>query len=73
MLFKHLKEMLGNILRRFIKTEEIKDKKASDLVILNVKEAKNQLGLKDIEIGKETEMLLKELNSLEATKERKKC
>ena len=65
--------MLGNILRRFIKTEEIKDKKASDLVILNVKEAKNQLGLKDIEIGKETEMLLKELNSLEATKERKKC
>ena len=40
LLFKHLKEMLGNILRRFIKTEEIKDKKASDLVILNVKEAK---------------------------------
>ena len=31
----------------------------------------NQLELKDIEVGEETEMLLKELNSLEATKERK--
>ena len=65
--------MLGNILRRFIKTEEIKDKKASDLVVLNVKDATNQLELKDIEVGEETEMLLKELNSLEATKEHKKC
>ena len=33
--------MLGNILRRFIKTEEIKDKKASDLVVLNVKDGTN--------------------------------
>ena len=65
--------MLGNILRRFIKTEEIKNKKASDLVVLNVKDAINQLELKDIEVGEETEMLLKELNSLEATKEHKKC
>ena len=40
-LFKQLKEMLGNILRRFIKTEEIKDKEASDLVVLNVKDATN--------------------------------
>ena len=31
--------------------------------------ATNQLELKDIEVGKETEMLLKELNSLEVTKE----
>ena len=31
----------------------------------------NQLELKDNEVGEETEMLLKELNSLEATKERK--
>ena len=30
-LFKHLKKMLVNILRTFIKTEEIKDKKASDI------------------------------------------
>ena len=65
--------MLGNILRRFIKTEEIKNKKASDLVVLNIKDAINQLELKDIEVGEETEMLLKELNSLEATKEHKKC
>ena len=42
LLFKHLKEMLGNILHRFIKAEEIKDKKASDLVVLNVKDASNQ-------------------------------
>ena len=65
--------MLGNILRRFIKTEEIKNKKASDLVVLNIKDAINQLELKDIEVGEETEMFLKELNSLEATKEHKKC
>ena len=31
----------------------------------------NQLELKDIEVGEETEMLLKELNSFEATKKRK--
>ena len=64
--------MLGNIFRRLIKTEEIKDKVASDLVVLNVKDATNQLELEDIEVGEETEMLLKELNSLEATKVGKK-
>ena len=72
LLFKHLKEMQGNILCIFIKAEETKDKKASDLVVLNVKGATNQLELKDIGVGEETEMLLKELNSLEATKEHKK-
>ena len=72
LLFKHLKKMLGNILRRLIKTEEIKDKKASDLFVLNAKEATNQLELKDVEVREETEILLKELNSLEATKEHKK-
>ena len=46
--------MLGNILRAFIKTEEIKDKKASDPVFLNVQDARNQLELKDIEVGEET-------------------
>ena len=64
--------MLGNIFRRLIKTEEIKDKVASDLVVLNVKDATNQLELEDIEVGEETETLLKELNSLEATKAGKK-
>ena len=64
--------MLGNILHRFIKTEEIKDKKASDLVVLNVKDATNQLEFKDIEVREETEVLVKELNTHEATKERKK-
>ena len=54
LLFKHFKKMLGNILRAFIKTEEIKDKKASDLVFLNVQDARNQLELKDIEVGEET-------------------
>ena len=73
LLFKHVKEMLKKYICRFIKAEEIKDKKASDLVVLNVKDATNQLELKDIEVGEETEMLLKELNSLEATKEHKKC
>ena len=72
LLFKYLKEMLRNILRRFIKAEEIKSQKASDLVVLNVKDATNQVELKDIEVGEETEMLLKELNSFEATKKRKK-
>ena len=71
--FKHLKEMLKNILCRFIRTEAIKDKKASDLLGLDVIDAINQLELKDIEVGEETEMLLKELNSPEATKEHKKC
>ena len=72
MLFKHVKEMLKKYICRFIKAEEIKDKKASDLVVLNVKDATNQLELKDIEVGEETEMLLKELNSLAAAKECKK-
>ena len=45
--------MLGNILRRLIKTEEIKDKKASDLVVLNVKDATDQQECKDIEVGEE--------------------
>ena len=63
---------MGNILRRLINTEEIKDKKASDFVVLNVKDATNQLELEDIEVAEETEMLLKVLNSLEAIKERKK-
>ena len=61
--------MLENILCRFIRTEEVKDKKASDLVGLDVKNATSQLELKDIEVGEETGMLLKELNTLEATKE----
>ena len=74
LLFKYLKEMLRNILRRFIKAEEIKSQKAKDLVVLNVKDATNQVELKDIEVGEETEMLLKELNSFEATKKNvKKC
>ena len=73
LLFKHLKEMLGNVLHRFVKTEENKDKKASDLVVLNVKDVINQLELKGIKVREETEMLLKELNSLEATTECKKC
>ena len=73
LLFKHLKEMLGNISRRLMKTEEIKDKKVSNLVVLNVKDATNQLELKDIEVGEGTEMILKELNGVKATKERKKC
>ena len=45
--------MLGNVLRRLIKTEEIEDKKASNLVVLNVKDATNQLKLKNIEVGEE--------------------
>ena len=72
MLFKHLKEMLENILRRSIKTREIKNKKANDLAVLNVKDSTYQLELKDIEVGQETEVLLKELNSLDATNEPKK-
>ena len=72
MLFKHLKEMLENILRRSIKTGEIKNKKANDLAVLNVKDSTYQLELKDIEVGQETEVLLKELNSLDATNEPKK-
>ena len=72
MLFKHLKEMLENILRRSIKTGEIKNKKANDLAVLNVKDSTYQLELKDIEVGEETEVLLKELNSLDATNEPKK-
>ena len=72
MLSKHLKEMLGNILHRLIKAEEIKGKKANYLVVLNVKDVTNQLEMKDIEVGEKTEMLLKELNSLEATKQHKK-
>ena len=47
------KRNLANILHRLIKTEEIKDKKASDLVVLNVKNATNQLQLKDNEVGEE--------------------
>ena len=39
LLFKHLKKMLRNTLRRFIKREEIKDKKACYIVVLNVKGA----------------------------------
>ena len=39
LLFKHLKKMLGNTLRRFIKREEIKNKKACYIVVLNVKGA----------------------------------
>ena len=72
MLFKHLKEMLENVLRRSIKTGEIKNKKANDLAVLNVKDSTYQLELKDIEVGEETEVLLKELNSLDATNEPKK-
>ena len=64
--------MLGNILRRSIKTGEIKNKKANDLAVLNVKDSTYQLELKDIEVGEETEVLLKELNSLDATNEPKK-
>ena len=64
--------MLENILRRFIKTGEIKNKKANDLAVLNVKDSTYQLELKDIEVGEETEVLLKELNSLDATNEPKK-
>ena len=52
--------MLGNISCSLIKTEEIKDKKVSNFVVLNVKDATNQLELWDIEIEEETEMLLKE-------------
>ena len=54
LLFKHLKEMLGNIFYRFIKTEEIKDKKAGDLVVFNVEDATNKLELNDIEVGEKT-------------------
>ena len=54
LLFKHFKKMLGNISRAFIKTEEIKDKKESNPVFLNVQDARNQLELKDIEVGEET-------------------
>ena len=64
--------MLENILRRSIKTGEIKNKKANDLAVLNVKDSTYQLELKDIEVGEETEVLLKELNSLDATNEPKK-
>ena len=64
--------MLENILRRSIKTGEIKNKKANDLAVLNVKDSTYQLELKDIEVGQETEVLLKELNSLDATNEPKK-
>ena len=64
--------MLENILRRSIKTGEIKNKKANDLAVLNVKDSTCQLELKDIEVGQETEVLLKELNSLDATNEPKK-
>ena len=64
--------MLKNILRRSIKTGEIKNKKANDLAVLNVKDSTYQLELKDIEVGEETEVLLKELNSLDATNEPKK-
>ena len=64
--------MLENILRRSIKTREIKNKKANDLAVLNVKDSTYQLELKDIEVGQETEVLLKELNSLDATNEPKK-
>ena len=64
--------MLKNILRRSIKTGEIKNKKANDLAVLNVKDSTYQLELKDIEVGQETEVLLKELNSLDATNEPKK-
>ena len=39
LLFKHLKKMLRNTLRRFIKREEIKDKKACYIVVLNVEGA----------------------------------
>ena len=64
--------MLENVLRRSIKTGEIKNKKANDLAVLNVKDSTYQLELKDIEVGEETEVLLKELNSLDATNEPKK-
>ena len=64
--------MLENILCRSIKTGEIKNKKANDLAVLNVKDSTYQLELKDIEVGQETEVLLKELNSLDATNEPKK-
>ena len=64
--------MLENILRRSIKTGEIKNKKANDLAVLNVKDSTYQLELKDIEVGQETEVLLKELNILDATNEPKK-
>ena len=64
--------MLENILRRSIKTGEIKNKKANDLAVLNVKDSTYQLELKDTEVGEETEVLLKELNSLDATNEPKK-
>ena len=64
--------MLENILRRSIKTGEIKNKKANDLAVLNVKDSTYQLELKDIEVGEETDVLLKELNSLDATNEPKK-
>ena len=64
--------MLENILRRSIKTGEIKNKKPNDLAVLNVKDSTYQLELKDIEVGEETEVLLKELNSLDATNEPKK-
>ena len=63
--------MLGNIFRRSIKTGEIKNKKTNDLSVLNVKGSTHQLELKDIEVGEETEVLLKELNSLDATNEPK--
>ena len=52
---------MANILHRFIKTEKIKDKKASDLVV-------NKLELKDIEVREETEMLLKVLIALKLQK-----
>ena len=64
--------MLENILCRSIKTGEIKNKKANDLAVLNVKDSTYQLELKHIEVGQETEVLLKELNSLDATNEPKK-
>ena len=53
-------------------TEESKDKKAKDCVVLIVKDTTSLLELRDIEVGEDTEMLLNEVNSFEATKESNK-
>ena len=63
--------MLGNLLRRFMKSEEIENKNTSELVDLNVKDVIKQLDLKNIEVGEETEVFLKQLNNHEAIKLRK--
>ena len=64
--------MLVNILRTFIKTEEIKDKKASDLDFLKCSRRQKSAGIEGYWSWRRNKMLLKELNSHEATKESKK-